>query len=88
MKQELLKKFKKDFQGKRLLAIQLNGFSHKAFYDDGTKNSNIQVFEYSGYMSSWERSKDDNTRDLFKGIGHHKYQHNPKEIIYVHPSER
>lgn len=88
MKQELLKKFKKDFQGKRLLAIQLNGFSHKAFYDDGTKNSNIQVFEYSGYMSDCERSKEDNTRDLFKGIGHLQYQNNPKEIIYVHPSER
>ena len=88
MKNEFAKKFKDNFPGKRLLAIQLDGFSHRVVFDNGTKNSDIVYLEYSNYMSPSERSDKGPLANLFKGVGHASYQNNAKEILYVRPEDR
>lgn len=77
------KRFKELYPKKRLLAIQLNGFSHRVFYDDGKKNNDIQIEEYSAYTGN-----NGLVKELFKGFGHTFYQNNAEEIIYVMPNKR
>lgn len=85
LKQELENRFKKLFEpNARLLAIQLNGFSHTVFYDFGKKEDNIELKDYSRYTSTF----DDKLSKLFNGIPHYIYQGNPLEIVYVCPEER
>jgi hypothetical protein len=95
MKKELKEKFDSLFIGYRLLAIQLNGFTHSIIFDDGNADSDIIRLSYSGYMGSVEKRlmgiKFDDERKLeklFDGIGHHQYQNNSKELLYIHPNER
>lgn len=92
-KGKLAARFEKNFkdQGLRLLAIQLNGFSHKVFFDKGTKNSKVQVAEFSGYASEAERNGYRNREIaaiMLSDIAHAPYQGNPCEIVYVKPNER
>jgi len=47
MKKEMLAKFKELYKGKRLLAVQLNGFNHTIFYDNGKTDSEIDIERYS-----------------------------------------
>lgn len=86
MKTELKKKFKLLYPNKRLLAIQLNGFSHKVFYDEGTAESHVQTDEFSGCMpeGNWKIE----ATKLFNGIGHNSYQGNAKEYVYINPTQR
>lgn len=81
LKHALEVRFKKHFPNKRLLAVQLNGFSHKAYYDSGTAASKIECYEYSHYT----HNDNDN---MFTGIGHYSYQNNATEILYLKPNER
>lgn len=86
LKEELKKRFKENFDKKcRLLAIQLNGFSHKIFYDRGSKNTNIEVLEFSHYTAN---NPNGAKATFFKGIPHYIYQDNPLELIYIQPDER
>lgn len=39
--------FKTIFPNKRLLAVKLDGFSHSAWYDSGTKSSEVEQLWYS-----------------------------------------
>ena len=73
-------------KGARLLAVQLNGFSHKAFIDAGSKSSPVQCLEYSGCMP--EGRFPALARDLFHDIGHAGYQGAPEEIVYILPVNR
>lgn len=82
MKKEFQERFKKAFPEHRLLAVQLNGFSHKAFCDKGP-NTDIEVMEYSGYMAN-----DPDLTSVFQGVGHSSYQNNAQEIVYIMPKER
>ena len=86
MKAKLKKVFKKAYPTKRLLAIQLNGFSHKVFYDAGTKESPVKCDEFSGCMpeGNWSCG----ASQLFAGVGHNQYQCNAQEIVYTLPKER
>ena len=86
MKAKLKKAFKLAYPEKRLLAIQLNGFSHKVFYDSGTKDSCVKCDEYSGCMPEGRWSGGASL--LFAGIGHNQYQGNAQEIVYVLPERR
>jgi len=86
MKKLLKKRFKTSFPGKRLLAIQLDGFSHRVIYDGGRASDPVQKKEFSGCMP--EGNFDNGARYLFEGIGHNQYQNNAKEIIYILPKER
>ena len=86
MKSEFKKRFKALYKGKRLLAVQLDGFSHRVVYDDGYANSTVEFDEFSGCMPEGNWSS--NAMDFFKGVGHSAYQGNPTEYIYLEPSER
>lgn len=86
MKKTLLERFKTLYPKKRLLAIQLNGFSHKVFYDDGKAGSTFKVEEHSGYHLIGEVGS--KVTKLLGSIPHYPYQNNPEEIIYVKPNER
>jgi hypothetical protein len=93
--------FQKHFPGKRLLALQLDGFSHYVVYDDGSKQSVPHYVEVSfccsegewlGYCHDDEkRAEAKAARAFLKEIGHTShacYQNNATEIIYVRPEER
>ena len=90
-KQIFKTRFKDLFPESRLLAIQLNGFSHKAYFDNGNKQSGIQSYEYSNYLSNCE-IKDLTTngkfKELFSGFSHYSYQNNAVEIVYITPDKR
>lgn len=84
MKEQIQKRFKELFPNKRLLAVQLDGFSHRVIYDEGTRSSKITAEEWSGYCDS----KDSNLAKLFEGVPHYTYQNNAQEIIYIDPKDR
>lgn len=86
MKKELLERFNGLYPKSRLLAIQLNGFSHKVFYDNGKAGSTIKVEEHSGYHLIGDVGS--KVSKLLGSIAHYSYQGNPEEIIYVKPDER
>lgn len=86
-KSKWIKRFKECYpKGKRLLAVQLNGFSHKVVYDLGTKESRVCFDEFSHCMpeGNWTRE----ATQFFSGIGHAQYQNNAQEIIVRLPEER
>jgi hypothetical protein len=84
---ELLKsRFEKLNPGKRLLAIQLNGFNHSVFYDSGNSNSEIEISRYSNYAP--EIKELNPLGEMFDGYPNMQYQNNAKEIIYVKPESR
>lgn len=83
MKQILKERFKQLYPNKRLLAVQLDGFSHRLIYDDGKASSRPTFETYSAYTGDTGTIK-----EFFSGIGHSSYQGNAKEIIFVLPSER
>ena len=86
-KELFAKRFKKLFPEQRLLAVQLNGFSHSVYFDEGTKDSSIKSLNISFCMP--EGNFDPRLRLLFLGFeGHHQYQNNAKEIVYVTPEAR
>jgi hypothetical protein len=79
------------FRNKRLLAIQLNGFSHSVFYDSGKTDSQVEIENYSGYTSQGIDSGFDNNnklKDLFSGLPNYAFQNNAKEIVYIAPNKR
>ena len=86
IKKEIQENFDRLYKSKRLLAVQLNGFSHKVFYDNGTKDSKVIVEEYSPWIKT-ERDNE-NTKKLMQWYSTYQYKGNPKEIIYVDPKER
>lgn len=85
LKDDLKSRFNEIFKGnERLLAIQLNGFSHSVIYDFGEKTSQIIKDEFSHYT-------DGATHKLYKifdDISHYPYQNNAKEFVYIRPEER
>ncbi len=90
-KQLFLQRFKDLFPESRLLAIQLNGFSHKAFYDSGNRESRIQSYEFSNYLSACEIDNIDlnnKFKELFSGFPNFSYQNNALEIVYILPNQR
>jgi len=90
-KQTFKTRFKDLFPELRLLAIQLNGFSHKAYFDNGNKQSGIQSYEFSNYLSSCEIKDltiNGKFKELFSGFSHYSYQKNPVEIVYILPNKR
>lgn len=70
----------------RLLAVQLNGFSHKVFFDYGSAGTEVVCQNYSGCMP--ENPGPASAQYLFKDVAHQCYQGQPKEIIYILPKDR
>lgn len=87
MKKELLERFKNLYPGKRLLAVQLNGFSHKVFYDGGSSDASITVEEFSPWTSNFDRQTKQSEL-LLGSFSTYTYKGNPKEIVYIGPEER
>lgn len=99
---KILESFKKLFPDKRLLAIQLDGFSHNIVYDDIPKTPKAHAIEVSFCMGLWEElgyvkaaGGDVRLQKLARdflaenGFDHHSdYQNNPTEIIFVDPEDR
>lgn len=98
----VLGKFQKHFPDKRLLALQLDGFSHRVIYDDVPKTPKAHAIDVSFCMGQWEElehakaaGKDVRLQKLARDFlaeagfgGHSSYQNNPKEIIFVEPEDR
>jgi hypothetical protein len=84
---ELLKsRFEKLYPKKRLLAIQLNGFYHTIFYDNGIQEDKIQVARYSNYAP--ENKSLIPLGEMFEGYPNQSYQGNAKEILYIKPENK
>lgn len=83
MKEKLQARFKEMYKDKRLLAVQLNGFTHSIFFDDGDANSKVECVHFSHYMDADEKLK-----YIFSDVYHYAYKHNPLELIYILPNER
>jgi len=82
-KTKLKVKFKNIYpKGTRLLAVQLDGFSHRVVFDTG-KGSSIQFDSFSHCMPEGNWSKKATT--FFSDIPNYTYQNNSKEIIFIHP---
>jgi hypothetical protein len=86
MKREISNNFKNIYKGKRLLAVQLNGFSHKVFFDGGSGSDPVQVEEYSAYTRMERQTKE--VEQLLSSYSHYNYKRAPKELIYVSPEKR
>lgn len=98
----IVSKFQKHFPDKRLLALQLDGFSHRVIYDDVPKTPKAHAIDVSFCMGMWEElehakaaGKDVRLQKLARDFlteagfdGHAWYQGNPKEIIFVDPKNR
>ena len=92
-KREVFKeRFEKLFpKNVRLLAIQLDGFTHCVVYDTGSGtqirkelySSNVGEEEAKMYKMNSERVK-----ELFKGFSNYMFQNQAEEIVYVYPNER
>lgn len=87
MKQEFSEKFKEIYKGKRLLAVQLNGFNHTLFYDNGDGDSEVEIDRFSLYT----KMGTDKAQKLFENLSldyHYKFKHEPEEILFLTPEER
>lgn len=101
-RQRTLELFQKYFPGKRLLALQLDGFSHRVIYDDVPNTPKAHAIVVSFCMGQWEELEhvkaagndvrlQKRARDFLAEAGfggHASYQGNPKEIIFVEPEDR
>ena len=86
LKDTLQAKFNEVYKDKRLLAIHLNGFSHSVIFDDGAKESEIEVESFSAYAP--EQSWSEKAKHMFKDVPHHPYQNNAKEIVFIAKDKR
>jgi len=87
-KQELEKRFNELYPGKRLLQINLNGFKHSIWYDDGSRNSEVQQEISSNYLAVGEFSMYPKAMKLFEGYPNSQYQNNDETLNYIKPEER
>ena len=93
-RQVFKERFEKLYPGKRLLAIQLDGFTHSVYYDDlkGKEKpikGKCHKDEYSSCMSQGEaqmyKMNNDAVVKLFEGYPNYAYQNKAIEIVYVNP---
>lgn len=82
----LKKRFKELYPAPaRLLAVQLDGFSHRLVYDTG-KRSSIQFDYFSHCMPEGNWSS--RAASFFRDISNAGYQNNAREIIFLTPAQR
>ena len=86
LKDTLKARFDEVYKNKRLLAIHLNGFSHSVIFDDGAKASEIEAESFSAYAP--EQAWSEKAKHVLKGVPHHSYQNNAKEIVFVDRDKR
>jgi hypothetical protein len=86
MKTKLKSRFKRLYPGKRLLAVQLDGFSHAVVFDSGSRTGAVErdLFSHCMPEGNWTAQ----ASQFFADIGNAGYQNSPKEIIYILPENR
>lgn len=87
MKNDIKKVFDELYQGKRLLAVQLNGFNHTILFDSGETDSKIDIDRFSFYT----KMGTDKAKKFFETLklNHHiEFKHDPKEFVFVDPNDR
>ena len=85
-KPEMLKKFRALYPKKRLLSVQLDGFTHRVIFDGGNRASEVKFDYFSNCMPEGNWSTQ--ASEFFKDIPNYIYQNNAQEYIFVLPSER
>jgi hypothetical protein len=85
-RQILMERFEKNYPGKRLLSIHLNGFSHAVFYDNGSPEDEIKIARYSNFAPEIKELMP--LGEMFEGYPNEKYKKNAEEIVYLDPKER
>lgn len=94
--------FHSKFPDKRLLALQLDGFSHRVIYDDVPRTPKAHAVDISFCMGQIEeiehaKARGDDVRVVWRMrefleeagySGHWQYQGNPTEVILVMPEDR
>lgn len=92
LKEMFKERFEKLYKGNRLLAIQLDGFTHAVIFDNGKRDSQVHKEAYSSYVGKEEGKmyglNNERTCEMFKDVSNSAYQNNAQEIIYVLPNER
>ena len=92
LKEMFKERFEKLYKGNRLLAIQLDGFTHSVIFDNGKSNSQVHKEAYSSFVGKEEGKlyglNNDRTCKMFEGVSNATYQNNAQEIVYVLPNER
>jgi hypothetical protein len=86
MKTKLKERFEKLYPTKRLLAIQLNGFSHTIYCDNGKAKDKIEILQFSNYAPENETLIP--LGEMFYDYPNINYQGNAKELLYIHPNLR
>jgi len=85
-KQTLRERFEKNYPGKRLLSICLNGFSHSVFYDNGNSDDKVEIARYSNFAPEIKELMP--LGEMFDGYPNGNYQGKAREIVYLDPKER
>lgn len=86
MKKVLKERFEKLYPERRLLAIQLNGFSHSVFYDYGDATERIHVGRFSHCDPHQPILQVE--KALFYDVPNYPYQNNAVEYVYLMPEDR
>ena len=91
----ILKQRIQDYLGedRRVLAVQLNGFTHTIYFDNNPKGakrapSSICVLRYSGCVNEVETQVykiNTELKQIFVGYPNYAYQNNAIEFVYIHP---
>lgn len=79
-------KFSELYPGKRLLAVQLDGFSHRVIFDGGSSDSPVKSDSFSGCMPEGGWSVQ--AKSLLSLYPHHTFQCNAYEYVWVLPEDR
>lgn len=82
----LKKRFKALYPNRRLLAVRLDGFTHKVFYDRGGIGTPLEIDTFSHCMP--EGNWSERAKEFFKEIGNAGYQNNAREIVFTYPKSR
>ena len=85
LKTIIKERFNKQYPHMRLLAVQLNGFTHTIFMDNGDGASSVEALRISNYTTFED---DETVRAIFEGIPNYTYQNKPVEYVYIKPNER
>lgn len=73
-------------KNRRVLAVQLNGFTHTIFFDTNKKGSksapgSIHILTYSDFMNN-DLAED--LKTVFAGYPNYAYQNSAIEFVYIH----
>ena len=85
----LAERFSRLYPKRRLLAVQLNGFSHSLFMDYGKRSDDVIVHRVTcAPEQRGSHTNTDKAKTFFMGYPNYVYQNNAQEIVFVNPEDR